>query len=123
MGYYTYYSMEVRHITNEEQYNAIIEELKKIELYAFDDHYGVFNDSEYYENTNDAWFESYEETRWYSHEYDMIKLSKQFPNVTFKLHGEGEERDDMWNKYFRNGECEECHAHIRYDNPCSIEWN
>lgn len=122
MGYYTYYSMEARNIKDEEQYNAIIEEMKKMELYAFDDHNGVFDSSEYHETTHDADFDSYDEFKWYDNEYDMVKLSKLFPNVTFKLHGDGEERGDMWNKYFHNGESEECGSHIIYDKPCFIEW-
>lgn len=122
MGYYTYYTMEVRNITDEEQYNAIIEEMKKAELYAFEDHSGIFDESEYYEITHDAHFDAYDAAKWYDNEYDMVKLSKLFPNVMFKLHGEGEERDDMWNKYFQDGKCEECLAHITYDKPFIIEW-
>ena len=122
MGYYTYYTMEARNIKNEDQYNAIVEEMKKAELYAFEDHSGVFDESEYYKVTHDARFDTYDETKWYNHEYDMVKLSKLFPNVVFKLHGDGEERDDMWNKYFQDGKCEECFVHIIYDKPHIIEW-
>ena len=123
MGYYTYYTMEARNIKDEDQYNTIVEEMKKVDLYAFDDHYGVFDSSEYYEVTHDARFDTYDETKWYDHEYDMVKLSKLFPNVIFKLHGDGEEREDMWNKYFQDGKCEECFVHITYDRPRIIEWN
>ena len=53
----------------------------------------------------------------------MVKLSKLFPNIVFKLHGDGEEREDMWNKYFQDGKCEECFVHITYDKPHIIEWD
>lgn len=122
MGYYTYYSMEARNITDEEQYNAIIEEMKEMELLATEDKYGVFDESKYFIVSHDAQFDSYDETKWYDNEYDMVKLSKLFPNVTFKLHGDGEERDDMWNKYFQDGKCEECLVHITYDKPMIIKW-
>lgn len=44
-----------------------------------------------------------ESCKWYEHETDVRRLSKLFPNVLFTLHGEGEENDDIWNKYFLNG--------------------
>lgn len=48
----------------------------------------------------------------YDHEYDMIELSKKFPEVTFCLHGEGEESVDIWDEYFRNGKKQICKAEI-----------
>ena len=53
----------------------------------------------------------------------MREISKLFPNVTFQLHGEGEERDDMWYEYFHDGISEECYCHITYDQPVTIKWN
>lgn len=44
-----------------------------------------------------------ESTKWYEHEEEMIEFSKQYPDTVFKLHGEGEERDDVWEKFFKNG--------------------
>lgn len=52
--------------------------------------------------------ESDDETKWYDHERDMLTLSVQFPNVLFKLHGEGEENDDVWDHYFKNGKSQYC---------------
>lgn len=52
--------------------------------------------------------------KWYEHEEDMAILSKKFPDVLFTLHGEGEDRDDMWDKHFRNGMMQECCADIVY---------
>ena len=52
----------------------------------------------------------------------MMKFSKIFPNVVFKLHGDGEESDDKWNEYYHNGEVEECRVQITYPEPCNIEW-
>lgn len=124
MGYYTYYTMEARNIKDEKEYYSIVHALKECELFEDEenDKYGVFNESKYDSDFHTAYFDVYEECKWYDHTYDMTKFSKLFPNVTFKLHGDGEERDDMWNEYFHNGVTEECRAQIIYDTPCEIEW-
>jgi len=44
--------------------------------------------------------------KWYDHDADMVALSKQLPNVLFRLHGIGEEHDDEWVKFYFNGEIE-----------------
>ena len=44
------------------------------------------------------------ETKWYSFDDDMRKVSKLFPNVLFTLNGEGEESGDIWKAYFKNGD-------------------
>ena len=122
MGYYTYYTMEARNIKDHAEYESIVEKLKHSNLYEDGENYGVFDESEYFDETHDAYFRAYDETKWYDHSKDMREFSKLFPNVTFQLHGEGEERDDMWNEYFHNGEYEECFVHITYDRPRIIEW-
>lgn len=43
------------------------------------------------------------EVKWYGHEEDMRELSLRFPDVLFRLDGEGEEAGDKWIKFFRNG--------------------
>lgn len=49
---------------------------------------------------------------WYDHEEEMAGISERFPDVTFKLHGEGEQSGDIWDKYFRNGKRQTCKAEI-----------
>lgn len=41
-----------------------------------------------------------ESGKWYEHESDLKKFSAAHAGVLFTLHGEGEENEDIWNKYF-----------------------
>lgn len=47
------------------------------------------------------WLE--EGAHWYDHEDDMKTVSLMFPGVTFRVEGRGDEDDDVWVKWFRNG--------------------
>lgn len=95
MGYYTYYSLEVRDLNTK---NLISEELEAeitrkiatiLEL----------------EDNKDTTFENLfmEELKWYDHEEDMLKLSKEYPDCVFILQGEGEDRKDLWRNYYCRG--------------------
>jgi len=50
--------------------------------------------------------------KWYCHEYNMKSLSKIYPETLFLLEGEGEESEDIWQKYFKNGKMQVCKAEI-----------
>lgn len=47
--------------------------------------------------------------KWYSQDADMWKLSVQFPDILFLLHGDGEDSDDVWDEYWQNGCMQHCH--------------
>lgn len=57
------------------------------------------------------------ELKWYNHNEHMIEVSKQFPDITFILDGEGEEHGDIWRKYYCNGEWEGVNAEITFPKP------
>jgi len=61
-------------------------------------------------------------TKWYEWQPDMVKLSKKFRNVLFKLHGEGEENDDIWDAYFLNGKYQIKKARIVIDPVDPAGW-
>ena len=115
MGYYTYYSLEVHGIKNKEEHKAL-------QNLIADNYYGLSTDNcDSYDS--EAYFPASDETKWYEHEEDMIKISQQFPNMTFCLEGIGEDREDMWRKYFHNGVVDYCPAHISYLLPTKVKWD
>lgn len=58
------------------------------------------------EYTPDAFFGG-DTIKWYEHEEHMRKLSLMYPEVSFRLDGEGEESGDVWVKWFKNGKMAE----------------
>ena len=93
MGYYTYYDLQV---LNEDKFSA--EEISKAshrlaeimgENKPFSDEYNDF-----------SWI-SYDSMKWYDNKEHMLQLAKEFPNMLFKLYGDGEDSDDMWIDYYQ----------------------
>jgi hypothetical protein len=112
MGYYTQYKLTVY----EPEDHGGLQVLEES-----DDFNGDFND-EFNEShaATIAGIADYkylfeESCKWYDHEEDMIAYSKKHPNLVFKLHGEGEESGNIWNKWFVNGKVQTCHAKIVFD--------
>lgn len=58
---------------------------------------------------------SEEPWKW-DHEYDMKQFSIKYPNILFKLIGEGESNDDIWHDYYINGKMQHCKAKIIFDD-------
>lgn len=56
-----------------------------------------------------------EEIKWYEHEHDMKKLSKMNPEVVFSLYGIGENYEDKWVKYFKNGKMQLSFAKMSFE--------
>lgn len=63
-----------------------------------------------------------ENLKWYDHRETMLTISKTFPLYEFYLEGEGEERDDIWIKHFKNGKMFVRGSEIIYDDAPSENW-
>ena len=95
MGYYTDFYLQAAPVT-EDQFHSIdsaLQELRSMREAYFDDGTG------YWENTEDTWYQSFD---------DMVEVSRHFPEVTFTLTGYGDQRDDQWIDYFKNGQVQCC---------------
>jgi hypothetical protein len=57
----------------------------------------------------------YEPVKWYEHERDLRAFSANHPGELILLKVDGEEQGDQSHKYFRDGMCQVCRAHIAFD--------
>ena len=89
MGYRTYFQINADHEEkHEEMWLWAKDNIPELE-YSVDNFEGGCSDY----------------NKWYDWHEDMLKLSCYFPEVTFKIHGEGEESLDIWDAVFRGGKC------------------
>ena len=56
------------------------------------------------------------------YDFDLTALSETFPGFVFNLFVEGENRFDVWNRYYMNGDDEECLVQYRMPKPKRIPW-
>ena len=73
----------------------------------------------YFDDDFDLKTLSYDSCKWYDHDEDMVKLSLRFPEYTFILEGEGEEKGDLWRTIYHNGQLERLNVKIVYEKPHS----
>ena len=98
MGYCTYFTLTVDNVSNE-----LAEALEREIETRFD----------FLESAAEGEWQN--EVTWYNWKDDMTQLSKDFPSALFELHGEGDDREDMWTAYFQNGKVQVHEARIEYD--------
>lgn len=101
MGYYTRYNGNVISGADEKDVATAINKLpefnyKDIEISYIDD------------------VIAQDENKWYDFRKDMQEISKQFPDALIYIHGEGEDKDDMQDAYFKNGKSVVYMAQITY---------
>lgn len=56
-----------------------------------------------------------EAVKWYEHEDDCRTVSQDFPETLITVIGKGENDDDFWVKYFKNGRMQRGKAWIAYE--------
>lgn len=115
MGYCTWYEFSTKN--NKYNVNDILDYMLSKE--QSDDWFYAFSyemkSYERIEIADDFELLSSDFCKWYSHDEEMLELSKQFPETVFCLHGEGEESVDLWNAYYKNGKKQFCPATIVYE--------
>ncbi len=94
MGYYTYYELEV--VGGEKKAEDYVNEIGEISGYTGEE--GPF----------------YDTVKWYDHEKDMKTMSQRYPDVLFILSGDGEESDDFWKEYHKNGKVQRVKGSLVY---------
>jgi hypothetical protein len=99
MGYYTNFELTIHEGT------ASMFEVKT----ALDNVMGVPSDESIFDHEIKSLTTS-GACKWYDHDEDCAAMSKHFPGVVFKLHGEGEEQGDIWEAYYKDGLCQICRA-------------
>ena len=67
--------------------------------------------------SNDAFWYFDEELKWYDHHKHMTDLALEYPDIIFVLAGKGEERDDVWVKYYHGEKFEAVYAKLIYPQP------
>lgn len=114
MGYYTTYSLKILNnkedleSSNEFFYDTSFEDYSMDLISKFIKKYEI----EYVINSDGT---PNDTAKWYEHEEQLIEFSKLYPNVIFKLKGEGEESGDLWIKYFKNGKHQYCEAIVTFE--------
>lgn len=100
MAYLTYYSLQIESPTLAEQEHALTV---------------LRESSEEAREALTADGSSWRWWAWYEHEDDMRQFSSKFPDMLFILSGKGEENEDIWVKYFKDGRMQASYATIILD--------
>lgn len=107
MGYYTHYQINIEDTTGKhdiaELTKQIVRRLEEISRY-----------SSYY---SCGGFIDMGDIKWYDYEDDMDILSREFPDVFFRIDGDGESSEDLWTSYWKNGMYQLCQAVIPPYDP------
>lgn len=121
MGYYTDYTLtfEIERGRRDIVYrvNDIVELLKEIKKMNVFTDIDTSNESasKILEAGGSDWgFD--ENLRWYEHDEDMAMLSAMFPGILFTLHGVGEDSEDLWYSYYKDGKVQCAPANIVFDD-------
>lgn len=104
MGYYTCFSLRVMTADNSVDHPnsaAIIAMLREANEYA---NYALTEDGD---TEMDA--------KWYEYTDELREFSKLYPDALLVLYGDGENSDDFWCSYFRNGKVQCTQGRIEFD--------
>lgn len=115
MSYLTSFRLEARHVDP-----AAATDLRQ----ALTDVDAPFTFIDYDPSLQELYAEPKYDWCWYSHEDDICTVSAAVPDALIRLHGEGENRDDVWDKYFTGGKLvETCYAKLIQPAPEKVRWD
>lgn len=95
MGYYTGFKVK---FDGGDKHEEIIEQINLTS--GYDGSWYAYNDAKHIR---------LDEVKWYDHKDHMRMISAAFPDVLFEIEGEGEEADDIWKAYTKDGK------YVRYN--------
>lgn len=107
MGYYTQYSLTIYEIIGPNPSLTPFNDLKMVKSSEYDGLEDIMCQYlEQYKLTYGPEFGG--DFKWYDHNLDMKRISKEYSNLLFLLSGSGEASDDIWNEYYINGKSQFC---------------
>ena len=96
MGYLTNFSLEMKKDSRtKESFFEILKTFSEMKGFSYiykcnkEEIKKAYQDEDFYELYIGEW-------KWYECETELEKIGRKFPNVLFKLKGEGENREDVW---------------------------
>lgn len=106
MGYNTYHNLTTKHATKKQD--------KKL-LQMFIDGTDEYNKDWDWTVAEFNGVDIGESSKWYDCEKDMKELSsrEEYKDILFILEGEGEDSDDVWTAYFKNGQMRKIYIEMK----------
>ena len=122
MGYYTNFSIEIRKaITRAEAKEIIFEINRAVNPQLENEKDGIFvlmDDGRIEDNEEAIWeVDGDDEMKWYDWREDMKDIAQKYPDIEFRLEGNGEDKDDWWVALFKGDKFQ-----IKYCVPPIDEW-
>ena len=122
MGYYTNFSIEIRKAITRAEAKAIIFEINRAVNPRLENKKdGIFvlmDDGRIEDNEKAIWeVDGYDEMKWYDWREDMKDIAQKYPDIEFRLEGNGEDKDDWWVALFKGDKFQ-----IKYCVPPIDEW-
>ena len=98
MGYYTDFTLKVTPPFNSEnEVSDFNETFTRLTDYEFENDFTMYG------------------VKWYDHDKNMLTLSRTYPDRLFQLDGVGEEHDDVWRTYYKDGKSHDAEVITTYE--------
>ena len=129
MGYYTYYTLDYTDKGNPAVDEKVARALAKHEVLGTSEQ-DLETYLSYHKQYGGSVCERFihelissDDYKWYNHEEDMRRVSREVPDVLFTLWGKGEDWEDRWVLYFKHGAMGGGPAQITIEYPeCNPYW-